>query len=64
MLSTKEIVLMVHFTLVKPSIMQKLDGMNIIIQVKDQNLQNTFETILITVLHGILFQMLQKMLSL
>ena len=34
MLSTKEIVLMVHFTLVKPSIMQKFDGMNIIIQEK------------------------------
>ena len=39
--------------------MQKLDGMNITIQV--QRHQNTFQTILTTVLHGLLYQMLQKM---
>ena len=60
MLSTKEIVLMVHITLLKPTIMQKLDGMNIIIQLKVQNHRNTFETISTTVLHGLLFQMLKN----
>ena len=35
--SVKEIVLEVHVTLVKPSVMQKLDGMNKIIQLKVQN---------------------------
>ena len=34
---------MVHVTLVKPNATQKLDGMNIIIQRKVQNHQNTFE---------------------
>ena len=43
--------------------MQKLDGMNMMIQLKVQNHQNTFETTLTTVLHGLLFQMLQKMLG-
>ena len=50
---------MVHVILVKSSEMQKLDGMNITIQV--QRHQNTFQTILTTVLHGLLYQMLQKM---
>ena len=36
-LSIKEIVLVVHVTLVKPNAMRKLDGMNIIIQLKVQN---------------------------
>ena len=42
-LSIKEIVLVVHVTLVKLSVMRKLDGMNIIIQLKVQNHQNTVE---------------------
>ena len=50
---------MVHVILVKSSEMQKLHGMNITIQV--QRHQNTFQTILTTVLHGLLYQMLQKM---
>ena len=61
-LSTKRIVLVVHVTLVKPNVMQKLDEMNIITQLKVQNHQNTFETTSITILHGLSFLMLQKML--
>ena len=64
MLSMREIVLVVYVTLVKPSIMHKLDGINIIIQLKVQNNRNTFETISTTVLHGLLFQVIQKMLKL
>ena len=52
---------MVHVTLVKPNIMQKLDGMNKIIQ-QVQNHQNTFEATPTTVLYGLSFQKLQKML--
>ena len=62
MLSIKEIVLVVHVTLVKPNVMRKLDGKNIIIQLKIQNHQNTFEATSTTILHGLLFQLLQKML--
>ena len=62
MLSTKESALVVHVTLVKQSVMGKLDGMNIIIQPKVQNHQNTFEATSTTILHGLSFQMLQKML--
>ena len=51
---------MVHVTLVKPNVMRKLDGMNIIIQLKVQNHQNTFEATSTTILHGPSFQMLQK----
>ena len=61
-LSIKGIILVVNVTLVKPNIMQKLDGMNIIIQQKVQNQQNTFEATSTTILHGLSFQMLQKML--
>ena len=61
-LSIKEIVLVVHVTLVKPNVMQKLDGMNIIIQLKNQNLKDTFEATSTTVLLGLSFQILQKML--
>ena len=43
-LTIKGIVLVVHATLVKLNVMQKLDGINIIIQVKVQNHQNTFES--------------------
>ena len=50
-LSTKRIVLVVHVTLVKPNIMQKLDGMNIIIQLKAQNNQNNFEATSATILY-------------
>ena len=61
-LSIKEIVLVVQVTLVKPNIMLKLDGMNIIIQLKVQNHQNTFKATSTTILHELSFQMLQKML--
>ena len=53
---------MVHVTLVKPNVMRKLDGMNIITQLKVQNHQNTLEATSTTILHGPSFQMLQKML--
>ena len=58
----KGFIFMVHVTLVKPNVMQMLDGMNIIIQLKVQNHQNTFETTSTTILHGLSFQMFQKML--
>ena len=50
---------MVQVTLAKLKVMQKLDGMSIIIQLKVQNHQNTFETST-TILHGLSFEMLQK----
>ena len=53
---------MVHVPLVKPNVMWNLDGINIIIQLKVQNHQNTFEAISTTILHGLSFQMFQKML--
>ena len=59
-LSRKEIVFVVHVTLVKPNVMWKLDGVNIIIQLKVQNHQNTFEATLTTILHGRSFEMLEK----
>ena len=61
-LSTKEIVLVAHVALVKPNLMRKLDLMNIIIQIKVQNHRNTFEATSATLLHGLSFQMLKKML--
>ena len=61
-LSMAVVVLVVRITLLKPIIMQKLDGMNIIIQLKVKNHQNAFKTISTNVLHRLLFQMLQKML--
>ena len=61
-LSIKESVLVVHVTLVKRNVMQKFDGINIIIQLKVQNHQDTFDATSTTVLHGLSFQMLQKML--
>ena len=48
-LSIKEIVLVVHVTLVKSNVMRKLDGMKMIMQLKVRNHQNTFETTLITI---------------
>ena len=62
MLSIKEIVLVVHVTLVKPNVTRKLDGKNIRTQLKVWNHQNTFEVTSTTILHGLSFQMLQKML--
>ena len=59
-LSRKEIVLVVHGILVKPNVMRKLDGVNIIMQLKVQNHQNTFEVTSTTILHGVSFQILQK----
>ena len=47
---------MVHVTLVKPDMMWTLDGMNIIIQLKVQNHQNTFEATSTFFLHGLSFQ--------
>ena len=61
MLSIKEIVLVVHVTLVKPSIMQKLDGMNIIIQPKSSETSKYFQNNIDHFLHVLQFQMLQKM---
>ena len=46
----------------EPNVMQKLDGMNIIIQLNVQKHQNTFEATLTTILHGLSYQILQKML--
>ena len=60
MLSIKAIVLVVHITLVKPNVMWKLNGMNIIVQPKFQDHQNTFETISATILHELSFQILPK----
>ena len=60
MLAIKGIALVVHVTLMKPDVMQKVDGMNKIIQLKVQNHQNTFEETSATVFYGLSFQMLQK----
>ena len=60
-LSLRKFVLVVHVTLVKPSAMQKLDGINIIIQLNVQDHQNTLNAKSSTALHGLSFQMLQKM---
>ena len=62
MLSIKETILVVYVTLVKPGVMRKLDGINIIIQLKVQNHQNTFEETSTTTLHELSFQILQKIL--
>ena len=43
--------------------MQKLDGINIIIQLKVQNHQSTFEATSSTTLHGLSFQMIRKNLE-
>ena len=58
-----KVVLRDHVTLVTPSIMQKLNGINTIIQQKVPNHRNTFAKVLTTVLHRQLFQILQKMLN-
>ena len=59
-LSIQGIVVTVHVALVKPNVMRKLDGMNIIIQIKVQNRQSIFEATSTTILHGLSFKMLQK----
>ena len=59
-LSIQGSVVTVHVALVKPNVMRKLDGMNIIIQIKVQNHQNIFETTSTTILHGLSFQILRK----
>ena len=56
--SVKGMDLLVHVA----NVMQKLDGMNIIIQIKFRNHQNTFGATSTTILHGLSFQKLQKML--
>ena len=61
MLSLMEFVLAVHVTLVKSNEFQKLDGMNIIIQRKVQNHQDTLDSTS-TTLHGLSNQILQKIL--
>ena len=43
MLLIKGILLVVHITLVKPNVMQKLEGLNLTIQLKVQNHRKTFE---------------------
>ena len=63
MLSVKRIALVVRVILVNPNVMQKLDGMNIIMQPKVQNHRDTFEATSTTVLYGQSFQILQKMLG-
>ena len=60
MLSIKGIVLVVHVTLVKLNVMQKLDGTNITIQIKVENHQNTCEATSITILLGLSFQVKKK----
>ena len=49
----KNLVLVVCVTLVKPSVMQKLDRTNKLIQLKVQNYQNTFEATSTTVSYGL-----------
>ena len=61
-LSIKKIVVAIYVRLVKPNVMQKLHEMNIMIQLKVQTHQNTFEATSTTSLHESSFQMLQKML--
>lgn len=61
-LSFREIVLVlvVDITIIKPNTMKRLDRINLIIQPKVQNYQNTFETTSINVLQELSFQMFQK----
>ena len=62
-LTIMDIVLVVRVTLVKLNVMRELDGMNIIILLNVYNHQNTFEATSTTILLGLSFQMLQKMLG-
>ena len=49
----KNLVLVVCVTLVKPSVMQKLDRTNKLIQLKVQNYRNTFEATSTTISYGL-----------
>ena len=53
---------MVQVTLLKPIVMQKLDGTNIIIQLEAQNHRNIFKATSTTVLFGLSFKIPQKIL--
>ena len=61
-LSIKEVSLVVHMILVKPKVMQKLDGINIIIQLKVQNHLNNSVATSAVALQVMSFQMLRKLL--
>ena len=61
-LSIKEVSLVVHMILIKPKVMQKLDGINIIIQLKVQNHQNNSDATSAVALQVMSFQMLRKLL--
>ena len=50
-LPIKEIVLVFHVTLVKPNVMQKLDGINVIIQLKVQSHRKFFKATSTAALH-------------
>ena len=56
MLSIKEIDVVVHVTLVKPNVIQKLGGMNTVIQPKFQNQKNSFKVTATIVLLELSFQ--------
>ena len=62
-LTIMDIVPVVRVTLVKLNVMRELDGMNIIILLNVYNHQKTFEATSTTILLGLSFQMLQKMLG-
>ena len=52
-LKIQETATVVYVTLVIASVMEKLDEINTIAQQKVQNHWNTFETVSITILHGL-----------
>ena len=53
---------MVHVTFGKPNGLKSLDEMNVIMQLKAPNHQNTFKVTSTTVLCGLSFSMLKKIL--
>ena len=53
---------MVHATLAKTNVMEKLNGMNIVVQLKVQDHQNACEAISTIILHSLSFQIFQKIL--
>ena len=61
-LSIKEVSLVVHMILVKPEVMQRLDGINIIIQLKVQNHQNNSKATSAVALQVMSFQMLRRLI--
>ena len=60
--SVREMVLMVETILVKIKMTKKLDGINIIMQLRAQNQRNNSKAASTTVLHRVSFKMLQKIL--